>query len=60
MHIAYSALSQLIDEPKTNKPREENNITIRYNAYLATCEKFHQEITAIRQYLPNWQPAFNY
>jgi hypothetical protein len=60
MHLAYSALNQLNEEPQTTKPHKESNITIRYNAHIATCEKFHREITAIRQYLPNWQPVFNY
>jgi hypothetical protein len=59
MYIAYSALPNLNRQTEHQRHEEpENNLLIRYRAYVATCEKYHLEITAIQKYIPGWQPAF--
>ena len=58
MHIAYSALSQLPAATKNKTPLSKE-LTLRYNAYRRTCNKYSHEIAAIQKYLPGWQPKFN-
>ena len=53
MHLAYSALN-----PASQGINHQ--IIMRLKAYQAVCEKYKHEIAAIRRYLPNWSPAFNY
>lgn len=64
MHIAYSALNQpnatAVFSPELNI--DSNNDLpeplLRYQAYLAACQKLSKEITAIQKYTPGWIPAF--
>ncbi len=61
MYLAYSALSANADLKPTaqNFPAEpENESVLRYMAYQETCNKFKDEIAAIRKYIPGWMPAF--
>lgn len=51
MHIAYSALRPHQNSVKTRA-------SARYRGYLAACSKHEQTIAAIRQYMPEWKPAF--
>lgn len=59
MYIAYSALQV---GNQQNAPiqteSQHNELLLRYQAYQSTCQKYHNEITAIQQYLPGWTPAF--
>lgn len=58
MYLAYSALNQ---SNKTNRLKPVSKQTkLRYKGYVAACNKYEQEIAAIRQYLPNWQPVFKH
>jgi hypothetical protein len=57
MHVAYSAL-----KPENNHdPRPAGERTcdslLRYMAYLEACEKYRQQIVAIRKYFPGWAPS---
>jgi len=56
MYIAYSAALNQTANNK-NHPAGDNEITIRYQAYKQTCEKYSREIAAIQKYLPNWAPS---
>jgi hypothetical protein len=63
MHIVYSALNQpnaaavFSSEPNIDNSDLPEPL-LRYQAYLAACQKFSKEITAIQKYSPGWQPAF--
>ena len=60
MYIAFSAL-----QPQTMAGRNQNeNLSnsepvLRYKAYVATCEKYKDEIAAIQKYIPGWMPSFS-
>lgn len=58
MYLAYSALDPSTQAGQQNQISEQ--LLIRYQAYLAVCEKRKSEIAAIRKYLPDWKPNFNY
>jgi len=58
MYLAYSALDP--SQQTGNQIQLSNQLIIRYQAYQAVCEKYQHEIAAIRKYLPNWKPNFNY
>lgn len=61
MYLAYSALNQLNQDNKTVKLKPVSKKTmLRFRGYVAACNKYQQEIAAIKQYLPDWQPAFKY
>jgi hypothetical protein len=57
MHLAYSALHNATNAAQTIQP-VTRKLKLRYKGYKAACQKYEQEIAAIRQYLPGWQPAF--
>lgn len=64
MHIAYSALNQPnaaavfpLDSNIDNND-DLSEPLLRYQAYLAACQKLGKEITAIQKYSPGWLPAF--
>ena len=57
MYLAYSALDVSIQPGQQNQISEQ--LIIRYQAYRAACEKYADEIAAIRKYFPNWNPTFN-
>jgi hypothetical protein len=61
MHLAYSALRDVaLGETLTakNQTPTNRNIRLRYRGYQAACQKYKQEIAAIQQHFPGWQPAF--
>ena len=58
MHLAYSVISASKHHPHNNSNENENERLIRYQAYQATCDKYHREIAAIQKYLPGWMPKF--
>jgi hypothetical protein len=60
MHIAYSALRVQPQKTGNQHGNETGNLALRYQAYLATCQKFHKEIIAIQKQMPGWRPKFNY
>jgi hypothetical protein len=60
MHLAYSAFQDLSQSATPQKSKTKKTLTLRYNAYRQTCQKYHREIIAIQKHLPGWQPAFNY
>jgi len=51
MYIAYSAF-------RSDKRSVKTKTSARYRGYLAACAKHEQTIAAIRQYMPDWTPAF--
>ncbi|MDB5126714.1 hypothetical protein [Mucilaginibacter sp.] len=54
MYIAYSALRT---QQKNGKALPINKeLTERYEAYQATCQKYQAEIAAIQKYMPGWMP----
>jgi hypothetical protein len=53
MYIAYSALR----ETKGKAKAANEKISQRHRAYLAACNKYSNEITAIQKYFPGWMPA---
>jgi hypothetical protein len=58
MHLAYSALNQQ-SEANGNHPAQINNeLLLRYQAYLNTCSKYSSHIMAIQKYFPGWVPKF--
>jgi len=58
MYLAFSALQS--SSQTGNQNQLSKQLIIRYQAYQAVCEKYQHEIAAIRKYLPNWKPNFNY
>jgi hypothetical protein len=61
MHLAYSALRDVtLGETLIAKKQTpiNRNIKLRHQGYQAACQKYKQEIAAIQQYFPGWQPAF--
>jgi len=61
MYLAYSAINNN-NTPSGNVSADvaETEVSLRYKAYLNTCEKFRKEIAAIQNYLPDWTPEFTY
>ncbi|HEY9534821.1 MAG TPA: hypothetical protein VIQ77_09805 [Mucilaginibacter sp.] len=57
MHIAYTALQDNNPQP-TKSSTDNNQLSIRFKAYYAACDKCSKEITAIQKYLPGWVPPF--
>ncbi|QEC79075.1 hypothetical protein [Mucilaginibacter ginsenosidivorax] len=64
MHIAYSALNQpntptLLSQKFTVDGNNDlPEPLLRYQAYLAACQKLSKEITAIQKHSPGWMPVF--
>lgn len=60
MHLAYSAFNNLSieEQPGVKPPPVKQKLRLRYKGYQAACQKYEQEIAAIQQYIPGWQPAF--
>jgi len=61
MQLVYSSLRPIdnfheVKELTTAAKKRK----LRYNGYHAACEKYREEIIAIRQYMPNWKPVFKY
>ncbi|HVW98151.1 MAG TPA: hypothetical protein VHA56_19425 [Mucilaginibacter sp.] len=54
MHLAYSAISNT----DNTAPETSTELLLRYQAFLAVCEKYRHEIAAIQKYIPGWSPAF--
>ena len=58
MYLAYSALNQQA-EANGNYPAQINNeLLLRYQAYLDTCSKYSACIAEIQKYFPGWVPKF--
>ncbi len=63
MHIVYSVFNeannqnQSIPQPVPQHPDEDLNLRLR--AHQQVCNKYRDEILAIRKYLPQWQPKFS-
>jgi hypothetical protein len=58
MYLAYSALNQQA-ETNGNHPAQINNeILLRYQAYLTACSKYSSHIAEIQKYFPGWIPRF--
>jgi len=57
MHLIYSAL-QTTERHNQHNRRNENEMNLRYQAYLATCDKHQKYIAEIQKYFPNWMPRF--
>ena len=56
MHLAYSTIAE--SRRQKSKKNRRCNLSLRYDAYLAACDKYKDEIVAIRKYFPGWNPAF--
>jgi hypothetical protein len=62
MYIAFSALHQSTGEGHNQNNQNtlnEHEALQRFEAYMAACEKYKDEITAIQKYMPGWMPAFS-
>jgi len=64
MQLVFSALNapdRDIHHSPSAQPGEYDNIAVlRYQAYLAACSKYSQEIKAIQKYIPGWLPKFRW
>jgi hypothetical protein len=58
MHLAYSAIKPESDNGRTRMEKPVGEALLRYLAYLETCEKYSDQIAAIRKYFPGWAPQF--
>ena len=56
MHIAYSALKPENNRNQSPDGERTDDKVLRYVAYLEACEKYRQQIAAIRKYFPGWAP----
>jgi len=56
MHLAYSALKPENNSNHSQAVKQPGDGTLRYMAYLKTCEKYRHQIAAIRKYFPGWAP----
>ena len=59
MHLAYSAVNNINNNPQPNKNEKDNELMLRYEAYQLTCSKYSSEIAAIQKYIPGWVPKLN-
>lgn len=63
MHIVYSVFNKTANENQTNnradQQQTEVDLALRLAAYKQVCNKYHDEIMAIRKYMPQWQPKFS-
>ena len=62
MYLVHSALTTTA-KTQTNAAQQhqtDHELTIRYQAYQTTCDKFSREIAAIQKYIPGWIPKFSY
>jgi len=58
MYIAHSALQPELQQLTTRQTLiTDNELQLRYQAYQAICSKYHREIAAIQQYMPDWRPS---
>jgi hypothetical protein len=58
MHIAYSAVQTITQQNQPGKITIDEQTSLRYKAYQATCNKYSKEIAAIQKYIPGWLPAY--
>jgi hypothetical protein len=59
MYLIHSALRDPDNDAATGqRPKENSEIQIRYNAYTEVCEKYRQYIVDIQKHFPNWMPPF--
>ncbi|WP_345102359.1 hypothetical protein [Mucilaginibacter panaciglaebae] len=56
MHIAYTTLQDKKPQPVQGSVTDNNQLSIRLEAYYAACHKYSKEITAIQKHLPGWIP----
>ncbi len=55
MYLAYSAFN-ITDNGNRSEQLLNNDLTLRYQAYLTACQKHQREIAEIRKYFPGWTP----
>jgi hypothetical protein len=55
MYLAYSAFN-ITNNGNRKEQQLDNDLTLRYHAYLAACQKYQREIVEIRKYFPGWAP----
>ena len=55
MYLAYSA-PNMPHNGNHSEQQMDNDLTLRYQAYLAACQKHQREIVEIRKYFPGWAP----
>jgi hypothetical protein len=58
MHLAYSALKSENNNRHNQPEQNTTEVTLRYFAYLETCERYKEQIAAVRKYFPGWMPQF--
>ena len=58
MHIAYTTLQDNKPQPIQGSVIDNHQLSIRFEAYYAACDKYSKEITAIQKYLPGWVPPY--
>jgi hypothetical protein len=64
MHIVYSVFNPTSNQNQSKTRREsqqsDENFNIRLVAHQQVCHKYHDEIVAIRKYMPQWEPKFSF
>ncbi|WCT13193.1 hypothetical protein [Mucilaginibacter jinjuensis] len=63
MHIVHSVFSEAGNQNQSkiqSSPQNpDEDFYLRLLAHQQVCNKYHEEIMAIRKYLPDWKPLFN-
>ena len=59
MYLAHSALKPCIKNMDDDTHDEtQNEVQLRYQAYLSACTKHSNLIADIQKYFPGWLPGF--
>jgi len=63
MHIVYSVFKESGNQNQSNNQSDlqhpDENFNLRLQAHQQVCNKYRDEILAIRKYMPGWKPMFN-
>ena len=63
MHIVHSVFNEAGNQNQSKMQSGQQHLdedfNMRLQAHLQVCNKYRDEIMAIRKYLPGWKPQFN-
>jgi hypothetical protein len=63
MHIVHSIFSEAGNQNQSKIPTDHqyptDDFNLKLQAHQQICNKYRDEIMAIRKYLPGWEPKFS-
>lgn len=63
MHIVHSVFNETYNQNQSKVlpgQQRDKDYNLRLQAHQQVCAKYHDEIMAIRKYLPEWKPRFSF